>query len=75
MAAAATVAVFGLFTWFTPRGQQAAQVASQSAPARNVNSLDAAAGADDPYLEAHFEVSPTIRPSILRANWRPSDER
>jgi hypothetical protein len=30
---------------------------------------------DDPYLEAHFDVSPTIRQSVMRAGWRPNDQR
>ena len=88
VAAAATLAAFGLFSWFAPL-EQAAQpqqvVSADKQWLRGVAPAQAQIGsamtstqvgsADDPYIEAHFDVSPTIRPSVMRAGWQLDERR
>lgn len=87
VAAAATVAAFGLFSWFSPLEQagQPQQIAGGDQWLRPAAPLPVQLGAtaasapatnlEDPYVEAHFEVSPAIRPSIMRAAWQPDGQR
>jgi sigma-E factor negative regulatory protein RseA len=89
MAVAATVAAFGLFSMFGQRvgGEGAPQqiaaqdwqrVPVQSGVAlvgRAAQESALASGAEDPYLAAHFEVTPAIRPGVVRAAWQPNDQR
>jgi sigma-E factor negative regulatory protein RseA len=88
VAAAASFAAFGLFTWLAPTQPDSAQVAVADKPRAGVESLQVAAPsatqlattvaaegvAEDPYLEAHFEVS-VARPGVIRASFQSDGAR
>lgn len=76
-AAATALAAFGLISWLSPLEAPMQQLASQQQQwQRDPAPLDMpSSNAEDPYVEAHFEVSPAIRPSVMRVGWQPDEQR